>query len=99
MIVTEALSVGTPVMASLGTPWEELNTAGCGWWIDRSPENIADIMQHVLEMPDDELLAMGEKGRALVKEKFTASKVAEQMKQLYQWISGGCVGKLDFIYL
>lgn len=35
MIVTEALSVGTPVMASLGTPWEELNTVGCGWWTDR----------------------------------------------------------------
>lgn len=98
MIVTEALSVGTPVMASLGTPWEELNSAGCGWWLDRTPENIAGIMQHVLEMPAEELLAMGERGRALVLEKFTASRVAEQMKHLYKWLSGDHVEKPDFIY-
>ena len=62
MIVTEALSVGTPVMASLGTPWEELNTIGCGWWIDRTPENIAQVMRQVMEMSIPELLAMGERG-------------------------------------
>lgn len=86
MIVTEALSVGTPVMASLGTPWEELNTTGCGWWIDRSLENIAQVMQQVIEMPVVQLLAMGEKGRQLVKQKYTAPQVARQMKQLYEWL-------------
>lgn len=65
MIVTEALSVGTPVMASLGTPWEELNTVGCGWWTDRSPENIATVMHQVLEMPMEDLLTMGEKDASL----------------------------------
>lgn len=35
MIITEALIVKTPVMASLGTPWEELNTRHCGWWVNR----------------------------------------------------------------
>ena len=88
MIVTEALSVGTPVMASLGTPWEELNTVGCGWWIDRSPENIAAVMQQVIEMPVAQLLAMGEKGRQLVQEKYTAPQVAQQMKKLYEWLAG-----------
>ena len=87
MIVTEALSVGTPVMTSLGTPWEELNTVGCGWWIDRSPENIAAVMQQVLEMPIDRLLAMGEKGRELVRRKYTAPQVARQMLQLYEWLT------------
>ena len=76
MIVTEALSVGTPVMASLGTPWEELNTVGCGWWTDRSPENIATVMHQVLEMPMEDLLTMGEKGRELVHRKYTAPQVA-----------------------
>lgn len=86
MIVTEALSVGTPVMASLGTPWEELNTIGCGWWIDRSPDNIASVMQQVIEMPVAQLLAMGKKGRELVLEKYTAPQVARQMRQLYEWL-------------
>ena len=97
MIVTEALSVGTTVMASLGTPWEELNAIGCGWWLDRSPENIAHIMQQVLEMPAEQLLAMGEKGRQLVQDKYTANKVAAMMAQLYEWILNGG-RKPEFVY-
>lgn len=88
MIVTEALSVGTPVMASLGTPWEELNMVGCGWWSDRSPDNIADVMQQVIDMPASQLLAMGEKGRKLVQQKYAAPQVARQMRQLYEWLAG-----------
>lgn len=97
MIVTEALSVGTPVMASLGTPWEELNTLGCGWWTDRTPENIAQVMQQVMEMPVAELLAMGEKGRQLVQKKYTAPQVARQMQRMYEWLSGKC-SKPEFVY-
>ncbi len=97
MIVTEALSVGTPVMASLGTPWEELNTVGCGWWIDRSPENIAQVMQQVIEMPTEKLLTMGKIGQKLVQEKYTATQVAQQMQQLYEWLGGNCA-KPAFLY-
>lgn len=89
MIVTEALSVGTPVMASLGTPWEELNTIGCGWWIDRSPDNIAQVMRQVIDMPTEKLLAMGERGRQLVQEKYAAPQVATKMIRLYEWIVKG----------
>lgn len=88
MIVTEALSVGTPVMASLGTPWEDLNTHHCGWWVDRSPENIAKVMHEVLTLSEDELRAMGIRGQHLVDEKFRDSKVASMMHELYQWLLG-----------
>ena len=84
MIVTEALSVGTPVMASLGTPWEELNTENCGWWVDRSVESVANVMREVLSMPVDRLLDMGGRGRRLVAERYEASKVARQMIGLYE---------------
>ena len=86
MIVTEALSVGTPVMASLGTPWEELNTENCGWWVDRSVESVANVMREVLSMPVEQLLDMGERGRRLVAERYEASKVARQMIGLYDKI-------------
>ena len=84
-------------MASLGTPWEELNTVGCGWWIDRSPENIANVMQQVLEMDIDRLLAMGKVGQKLVADKYTAEKVAQMMKRLYEWILYGGA-KPEFVY-
>ena len=88
MIVTEALSVCTPVMASLGTPWEELNTKNCGWWVDRTPENIAMVIREVISMSSENLLAMGKRGRALIEEKYSAKKAATQMENLYQWLTG-----------
>ena len=48
MIVTEALSVGTPVIASLGTPWEELNIHRCGWWVNNDVDTLAQTIEKVL---------------------------------------------------
>lgn len=97
MIVTEALACKTPVFASLGTPWQELNERECGWWMERTPENIAQVMLQVCDMPTVELNAMGERGRQLVEEKYTAKSVALQMQQLYRWIIKGG-DKPEFIY-
>lgn len=97
MIITEALSVGTPVMASLGTPWADLNTAGCGWWIDRAPECIAQVMREVLSMPTQQLHDMGQKGIQLVQEKYTADIVASKMLDLYRWLND-VISKPDFVY-
>ena len=96
MIVTEALSVGTPVMASLGTPWEELNSHDCGWWVDRAPESVAAVMEEVLSLSPERLLEMGANGRRLVEEKYTDTKVAQQMQELYDWIAGG--KRPDFVF-
>lgn len=87
MIVTEALACKTPVFASLGTPWEELNKCKCGWWMERTPENIAQVMMQVADMSTEELNAMGERGRQLVMEKYTAESVAKQMQRLYRWVA------------
>ena len=98
MIVTEALACKTPVFASLGTPWEELNKRKCGWWMDRTPENISNVMSQIVDMPREEINAMGERGRKLVEEKFTAISVAAQMKELYEWIINGG-NKPEFVYV
>ena len=89
MIITEALACKTPVFASLGTPWEELNVRECGWWMDRTPENIASVMMKIFSMTNDEIDAMGERGKLLVYEKYTASQVANQMRNLYDWLVNG----------
>ena len=34
MTVAEALAHGTPVISTKGAPWQDLETHGCGWWID-----------------------------------------------------------------
>lgn len=86
MIVPEALICGTPVYASLGTPWGELNECNAGWWQDNSPKTIAKVILDILSKSDAELRAMGAKGRKLMEEKYEQHKVATMMKQLYEWI-------------
>ncbi len=98
MIVPEALLVGTPVMASLGTPWKELEDHDCGWWRDNSPESVARVIDEIVEKSPAELLAMGIRGRELVLEKYEASKVAAKMLQLYSWLLGNGE-KPDFVHL
>lgn len=98
MIIPEALLVGTPVMASLGTPWQALNTEGCGWWCDNSPEQIAKVIDTLYAMPQAERAAMGQRGRRYILNNFTSEKIGLQMKQLYQWLSGQCE-KPEFVFV
>lgn len=97
MIVPEALLCGTPVYASLGAPWEELNECDCGWWRDNSPEAIAEVLRDILSASDENLLDMGQRGRKLIEEKYEQHKVAGMMRELYLWMGakGPCPG---FVY-
>ena len=97
MIVPEALICGTPVYASLGTPWGELNDCGCGWWEDNSPETIAEVIIKSLHKSYDDILAMGVRGRGLMEEKYEQHKVAQMMVNLYNWILGKGA-KPEFVY-
>lgn len=96
MTVTEALSVGTPVIASLGTPWQELNTKHCGWWVDNDVETLADTISQALSLPQDEIEKMGNNGKRLVNEKYRDTQIATMMHDLYKWIAGD-IEKPDFV--
>ena len=97
MIVTEALSVGTPVIASLGTPWEELNTCHCGYWVSNDVNTLANTIAQVLDLPADEISQMGKNGKQLVRVKYQDTQVAKMMAQLYSWIIDGGK-KPEFVY-
>ena len=55
MIVPEALICGTPVYASLGTPWGELNDCDAGWWKNNAPETIASVITEIISLSDEPL--------------------------------------------
>ena len=50
-----------PVMASKGTPWEELNTYRCGWWVDNDVDTIVSTMRAAIEMTEEERRLIEEK--------------------------------------
>ena len=97
MIVPEALICGTPVYASFGTPWSELNECNAGWWRNNEPETIAGVIKEVLSSSDDDLLEKGHNGRKLMEEKYEQHKVAAMMARLYEWIVDGG-DKPDFVF-
>lgn len=57
-VVIEALSQGTPTIASRGTPWGILEESGAGMWIDNSVSNITKCFNTLAEIPDDIYLQM-----------------------------------------
>jgi glycosyltransferase involved in cell wall biosynthesis len=89
MIVTEALMLKVPVIASKGTPWQELESNHCGWWVENDINTLALIIENVLLMNDSELELMGENGQKLVLEKYSVDRVSKKMIQLYEWLLNG----------
>lgn len=102
MIVPEALICRTPVYASLGTPWNQLNEYNCGWWQDNNPETITKVILEIMTMTQGQLQEMGKNGRKLIEEKYEQHKVAAMMKRLYDWIIEEKMDmstKPEFVYL
>ena len=96
-IVTEALVRGVPVIASKGTPWQDLETYNCGYWINNDQISINDAMVRFFCTPIDERKQMEINGRKLIQDKYTLEQNGKQLAQLYDWILG--IGeKPDFVY-
>lgn len=97
MTVLEALLMGVPVIASKGTPWEDLEKFKCGWWVENDIETLAQTLQRVLIISDEELTEMGNNGKKLVRDHYVVETVVKKMTSLYKWILGK-ENKPDFVY-
>lgn len=88
MVVPEALAHGVPVIASSGTPWNELNEHQCGWWINCTEDSLSDILEFALTLTEVKRTDMGVRGRELVLHKYTENAVAQNMLECYQYLLG-----------
>lgn len=75
-VVVEALAYGVPVIASRGTPWQELEEYRCGLWVDNRPGSLADAIRRISVLPHAE---MGKKGRMLVMRNYRWSDLARRL--------------------
>lgn len=89
IVVAEALGYGVPVLTTTGCPWQELEAHGCGWWVEPTSEGIESGLNQALGTKNEELSAMGARGRALVEEKYQWPGIAERMLEFYDWLSNG----------
>lgn len=81
MVVAEALSYGVPVIASKGTPWQEIETHQCGLWVENAPESLADAIKLIREM---DLSQMGYNGWCWMRQDYTWESVAKKMIAVYE---------------
>jgi glycosyltransferase involved in cell wall biosynthesis len=88
IVVAEALAAGVPVITTTGTPWKELHTRQCGWWIDIGVEPLAAAIREATSLPDQERHEMGQRGRRLVMEKYSWSQIGKDMLSVYEWMLG-----------
>jgi Glycosyltransferase len=84
IVVPEALVCGTPVITTKGTPWQELETEDCGWWIEIGTEPLVQTLKEYLQKDAIQLEQMGRRGADLVKLKYSAGKMASNMYNLYK---------------
>ena len=87
VVVAEALGHGLPVITTRGAPWADLETHGCGWWIDIGVEPLAAALRQAMALSDDERRAMGERGRAYV-QRYNWDVIAREMIHVYRWMLG-----------
>jgi glycosyltransferase involved in cell wall biosynthesis len=86
IVVAEALSRGIPVLTTKGTPWSELESNNCGFWVDNTDLGIKNGILQILQSSKEELKEMGLRGKKLISEKYLWSKCAQKTTEMYQWI-------------
>jgi glycosyltransferase involved in cell wall biosynthesis len=86
IVVAEALAAGVPAITTKGTPWKELETHQCGWWVDIGAEPLAAALREAMGLSDDERREMGLRGRRLVEERYSWPRIAADMKSVYDWM-------------
>ena len=82
-VIAESLACGTPVITTKGAPWEKIDGV-CGYWVERSEEELRKAIVTMLAKTSEELEEMGHQGRKLIEENYSASKMAEQLMKVYE---------------
>ena len=85
-VILEGLAHRIPCIATTGSPWKELQTYQCGWWIEPSQEAITETIRQAMVTSQKELGEMGERGLKLVTENYSVEAIAKKTKAMYQWI-------------
>ena len=96
--IAEALACGTPVIASHGCPWEQLDENGCGWWIDIGVEALTAQLEKSLSESPATLKEMGLKGKDWMVADFSWDGIAKKMLSAYNWLCQGDA-KPNFVYV
>lgn len=79
-VVIESLAQGTPIIASIGTPWELLIEKKAGYWVCNDIESLSKTITTAIEMSDEQYLYYRKYALELVNDVFDIDK------NIYKWL-------------
>jgi poly(glycerol-phosphate) alpha-glucosyltransferase len=88
MVVLEAWAHSLPVVMTPQCNLPEGFAAQAAIKIETEAASIADGLNSLLALPDQDRLALGVRGRQLVEDRFTWPQIAVQMLAVYRWVLG-----------
>lgn len=83
-VVAEAYLAGTPVVATEGVPWPQINDQSIGWRSGMGSSSLADALRQAMMASSARRKSMGERGRKLVARDFERRSVACVSVEAYQ---------------
>jgi glycosyltransferase involved in cell wall biosynthesis len=83
-VITEALIRGLPVITTTGTPWSQILSVDCGWYVEPALPRIKEAIAHATNTGAELLRAMGERGRRYANAHFTLPAVRDPLLRMYQ---------------
>ena len=89
MVVAEALAHGCPTIVSTGAPWPGLQTESCGWWVANDVDTLATTLISAMQIPVEDLTAMGLRGRAWMERDYGWAAIGKKMDAAYRWLLSG----------
>ncbi|MEQ9408098.1 MAG: glycosyltransferase [Fuerstiella sp.] len=88
IVVAEALGMGTPVITTTGTPWNEVSTRKCGWYVKPEATDLAIALRQAMACSRDQLQAMGARGRSWVRADFSWRDIGRRILSGYERLIG-----------
>jgi glycosyltransferase involved in cell wall biosynthesis len=79
-VYVESLASGTPIVATTGTPWEEVESFNCGKWVENS---VNEITNSIFEMLKKEQILTQVNSQKLAK-KYDWETIAIEFKNTYE---------------
>lgn len=84
--IAESLSCGIPVITTNETPWQDVLTYNCGWFIDADKKSLIKSFYKAFDKSSNQLKAMGKNGIELINEKYGWENISIKMSSIYKKI-------------
>lgn len=86
LAIAEALANELPVITTTGAPWQELLEQRCGWWVTPGVAGVAGALRAAIECDPVELGLMGKRGRQLVLDKYSWTRIGSTALEVSEWL-------------